>query len=469
MEGFLVLSYDDRSLETLYVRGKRVVFWGEAELPPKTSIRGIITRPKIFATTLRHLLSRANIKLPKDVVVAVPEAKVFIRIVEIPPVPLEKIEETVRWQAETLLSAPIDTLYFDAQFIAATPQKKYKILLTSCPREVINPLVEAINEAHLKLVGIDSHSGSMARLLAVRPHQPILIVNLESPAQANLVVAKNQVARLSTTFALTEDLMDLKAEIEDTIRFYLTRKEPTKKFETVYLIGAERPDEIREAVKTPGGPDVLAVTFSHFVGTKDPRLNRFTSLLGLTNFKPFEGVNLLPPEIKQKFLADSESKMINRLIFSWAGVLGISLLILTLGWLGMSFSLKNQRQQLVSLKSQPIAELEKIEKNIDYLNQKLKRMEPLLSKFLPSSINRSQTALSLLPPGMEITRLAFDENKKTLLLQGKTSERNQIIGLRESLLSTGIFQSVSLPLKNFESKTDISFELEAKIGTLAPQ
>ena len=112
-EDFFTLVYNNEEIKLLLKKGDNLLAFGKALLPPQTVSEGKINRPRVFARTLNELRKKTTPRaiVSNLVVAALPEEKVFIQVLELPKVPDEKILETIKWQAEKLLSFPLEVSF----------------------------------------------------------------------------------------------------------------------------------------------------------------------------------------------------------------------------------------------------------------------------------------------------------------------------------------------------------------------
>lgn len=459
-DNFFTLVYNDEKIRILYKKGGKLISYGEALLPPQTVNQGKITRPRVFAQTLNDLKRKA-IGRPitlNSLVAALPEEKVFIQVVEIPEVPEEKILETIKWQADKLISFPLENVYLDAAKIALK-EKKLKVLLTASPKEIVNSLVEAIRLAGLTLLSCDSRSGALARLISQTPHELSFIVDIVSEKQATLIIAKNSFARLSTVVDFGGDLKLLGEKIKETAKFYLSRKEPEKEITKLYLVGAEEATEYKGLAET-SNLKIKPVSFSQIFPQRPAHreLNQYIANFGLY-MNLDQGVNLLPEGVKKEISKQETIKEVSNLL-NWL-LLATSLLIFiaVLVWGGLTLA-QTKIAALVSSekKIQASPTLKTLENKVTTLNQRLSQMKGLQGK--TSTTNSLFEAIkTAMPLGGKITEAKYDITAKTLTIFGILPDRAKIVEYGEALSRVEGVKEVKVPLKNFEIATDILFEI----------
>lgn len=459
LKDFFTLSYDDKELKVLQIKKNRKVCFGRSSLRPGIIFNGKILRKEMFAENLKVLLGHARpLKINTSFVVsAIPESKVFIKILELPKIPLDKIEQAIIWQAESLLPVAPENVYLDWQKIAETKEGKLKILLTACPKEIIDSLTESLCLAGLVPVSIKPKSNALAGLFSRTPHKPILIVNIEKD-ETSLIVAKNNIARVSTSLATSADKKPLTDKIKETVDFYQIRKAERAVEEVVILgegVDAEYVKHLEAQIKMP----VRCGRYSDKTGMVPPKdESNFLVNLGLVS-NPSLGVNLLPANLQEEFfIKESNLELtITKRIFT----LAIFAVIFAMGiaWLLLLFD--GQRIRLV-LNSASLARIspniKEIENQITDLNKRLARIDQLENQ-------RSQYALvleklkNISQEGITILSFSREVGASQFKLTGVASAREQLLAYKVNLQQSGAFRNIIIPLKSLEHSDNVNFEI----------
>ena len=122
-----------------------------------------------LATTLRDMWKESD-GLPKRVRIGVANARIVVRILDLPPVEDEKaLAAAVRFHAEQELPIPLDQAVLDFQKIGLVegPEgPRLRCLVVVARRELVDGLLAAVRAAGLKAEGIDLSAFGMVRALA---------------------------------------------------------------------------------------------------------------------------------------------------------------------------------------------------------------------------------------------------------------------------------------------------------------
>jgi len=432
--------------------------YGEETLEPGTVVGGKIVQPEIFARHLTTVLDSAHggAIRSRRVIVAIPEEKVFIQIVTIPKVDSDKIADVIRWQSEKLISFAIDSVSMDFTVIE---EKKttMEVCITASPKDVVDSIIVALERVGCRVIALDTHSDALARLFAVKPHILSLLVSVE-PHKATLVIAKNNVARLATVIPFEGDARVLEEKIRETMQFYHERKESDKKIQEIILFG-----DIKSLI-TGGAPERLGVPmrwaqFNEFMkSAPSDLLNPYSINAGLGS-KHQSGINLLPYDIKKTIKKEDLYYFLNtniRAAVCICIICGITLGLFILWQKQTITSLSLQRTEQTSVPD--TADRVTLEKNVTLLNARLQTMKKVTLEASPSG-GYIEQIISRIPATGTLTSLEYIRSTQTIVIEGLVPDRTTLLALRSAIKEIKGVKTVSLPLTNYDSSTNIPFNM----------
>ncbi len=183
------LSISGRSMKFVHLKEKGTGFtlnsFGEYKFTKKGLMdRGVITSPKVLVTEIQKGLSKyADKNLPPHAVVSLPEEDIFIRIVQVPQMNTEELQEAIKWETEANIPVSIDNVYYDYHII---PTKKsthpghLDVLVTAIPKPVVDAYVEAIEGAGIQPIVLEPESMALARALVKGQEtaSPVLLLDI---------------------------------------------------------------------------------------------------------------------------------------------------------------------------------------------------------------------------------------------------------------------------------------------------
>ena len=139
-----------------------------APLAPNVVRDGEVTDVAAVSDTLREMWA-ANKGLPKDVRIGAANARIVMRVMDLPPLQGKKeLEVVVRHHAEQDLPIPLEqaTLDYRAVGTVDTPEgPRLRTVVVAARRDLIEALVTAVRAAGLKPAGIDLSAFAMIRAL----------------------------------------------------------------------------------------------------------------------------------------------------------------------------------------------------------------------------------------------------------------------------------------------------------------
>ena len=138
----------DTSIQVTVVRGDEVEKWVTAALEPNLVVNGIVMDTDSLATKLRDLFNDHAIKRD-NVVVGLSGIHGITRIMDLPNVPLNVLDEAIYHEAERDLPVAMDTIYLSWQVIKETYQDM-TIFFIAYARNALDPLMDTLRKAEIK-------------------------------------------------------------------------------------------------------------------------------------------------------------------------------------------------------------------------------------------------------------------------------------------------------------------------------
>lgn len=221
----------------------------------------------------------------KRVVCALPETKVFLRILNVPRMEEEEMGEAIKWEIEANIPLPIDQVYFDWKILeknfSGPDDKKVSVLVVAVAQKTVDQFLGVMEAAGLKVVGLDVESLSQARSLVdakMEKDKTNLLIDLgdrvagfiftlgETPCftsniplssqsitdaiASGLGISMEEAEKTKLNFGIgsfsepdmvfnaTRPVVDsLAAEIENSIDFYLTSLKYSQQIDKIIIFG----------------------------------------------------------------------------------------------------------------------------------------------------------------------------------------------------------------------------------------
>lgn len=146
----------------------RVLRHGIAPLDPGVFREGEVSDPEALASALKSLF--AEHKLSKDVRLGVANQRIAVRTLYLPLIEnAGELETAIRFQAQEHVPMPLDQAVLDWEVIGhrttENGEPRVEVVVVAARRDMINLLLEAVEKAGLRAVGIDLSAFGMIRAL----------------------------------------------------------------------------------------------------------------------------------------------------------------------------------------------------------------------------------------------------------------------------------------------------------------
>ncbi len=170
-----------------------VTYAALAPLDPGVVRDGEVTDATALTEALRTLFSEHK-DLDKRVRVGIANAKIVVRLIELPPISDPKqLESAVRFQAQDEIPMPLDAavLDFQALDIVETPAgPRQRVVIVAARRDMVERVLTAVRDAGLRPEGIDLAAFGMIRALQHMTTPDEVVVYLSIGGLTNLAVAQ---------------------------------------------------------------------------------------------------------------------------------------------------------------------------------------------------------------------------------------------------------------------------------------
>jgi type IV pilus assembly protein PilM len=150
--------------------------FGIVPLGPGVFREGEVTDPGALADALKQLFSKG--KLSKTVRVGLASQRVAVRTLRLPQInDGGELETAIRFQAQDHIPMPLENAVLDWQVVGHSTgengERQMDVVVVAARRELLGGLMDAINGAGLRPVGIDLSAFAMVRALARESHEPV--------------------------------------------------------------------------------------------------------------------------------------------------------------------------------------------------------------------------------------------------------------------------------------------------------
>ncbi|MBI2356201.1 MAG: pilus assembly protein PilM [Candidatus Doudnabacteria bacterium] len=150
-------------------------------LPPKIINNHLIASEQRLAESINYALSKAGKLDTKYVVASLPEARSFVRLLNMAKMSDSEIEGAIPWELEQDIPMPVDQVYLDWEVVSKSDDK-LAVLVAATQKDYVDSLIDTLKLARLKPVALELESQAVARCLIRRQDaaETVLILDIAS-------------------------------------------------------------------------------------------------------------------------------------------------------------------------------------------------------------------------------------------------------------------------------------------------
>jgi type IV pilus assembly protein PilM len=190
-----------------------VLSYGAIGLPSGAIVDGEIQRPEVVQQAIVDLLYRTGPKkiTSRDVICSLPETKEFLRILTLPRMKPEDVEEAIKWEIEANIPLTLDQVYYDWQILDerfVAEENKMSILVVVVERSVVDQFMNVLEGAGLNVVGLETESVAQARALLSEQdrNETTLIVDI-GDRRTSFLIAVGHVPCFTSSVPLSSQMI----------------------------------------------------------------------------------------------------------------------------------------------------------------------------------------------------------------------------------------------------------------------
>ena len=188
-------------------RGFHLSSFGNVKLEPGIIEGGEIKKEEQLVMAIQKALKQVQGKKihTRYVAATLPEEKAFVQVVQLPQMTRRDLESAIRFQAESYVPYPVDTVYIDFSVIA--PFRSYTdhldVLMASLPKNIVDSYVSVLEKAGLVPSVLEIDAIALARAVVEKEISPVplLIVHIGS-ARTKVSIFSGYSVRFTTSLAL---------------------------------------------------------------------------------------------------------------------------------------------------------------------------------------------------------------------------------------------------------------------------
>jgi type IV pilus assembly protein PilM len=130
--------------------------FGMKKIPPESIVDGALLNSRAIVDAIRELIDAHNIRR-RDVVTSVSGHSVIIKMIPLPVMSEEELEEAIQWEAEQYIPFDINDVNIDVQIVDPEPDEagQMEVMLVAAKKELINDYVAVVQESGMQPAIID--------------------------------------------------------------------------------------------------------------------------------------------------------------------------------------------------------------------------------------------------------------------------------------------------------------------------
>jgi type IV pilus assembly protein PilM len=163
---------------------------------------------KSLSDKVQNLVKTANIKT-KNTIVSLPESAIFSRMVTLPEMKMEELNEAIHWAVKPIVPIAIENLNISFLKIDETmrdDKKQVNWYVVAAPKDIIQKIKSIFDNAGFNLLAIETEALAATRSVYsnYEINGDILIVDIGSD-NTNLILARNNAVMFSQTLGTGSD------------------------------------------------------------------------------------------------------------------------------------------------------------------------------------------------------------------------------------------------------------------------
>lgn len=181
---------------------------------------------EVIAQTIRKLIEDARITT-KYVNIALPETRVYTKVIEMPALSDKELSSAIYYEAEQYISVPLETLTLEYRVLRRVQNNpKMNVLLVGAPTKLVEKYSTVLSGAGLTISSIETETLATIRALSV-VQLPVTLVLDIGAISTSLAIVKDGILLFTYTVAIGGAAMT--RAIATGFNFSVTQAEEYKK------------------------------------------------------------------------------------------------------------------------------------------------------------------------------------------------------------------------------------------------
>lgn len=202
------IDLSDRSVKLVQLQSGKLLSHCRRAIPDGAMVKGVIQDEKKVAEVLYAAFvdCRLGGTIKDAAVASIPETQSFLRVLQIPIMEEDEINEAVQWQVAQHIPFGLENVYIDWQYLSKKNDAKQgmmEVLVGAAQKKVVDPLYRALETLHVDIAACELESQAIVRALVsqqLKNQNGLLIVDLGNSA-TNVVIHDQGTIRFTASLS----------------------------------------------------------------------------------------------------------------------------------------------------------------------------------------------------------------------------------------------------------------------------
>ncbi len=463
------LLISEEKIQLLRIDKKKLAVTSLAEAKLNTGLvnSGEVVNQEQLAQAIISLFQSAKLT-DRFVVVGIPENKSYTKVLRLPKLKATELTEAVSWEAETYLPVAIDQVYMDWKLIEDPEKDDLNILLIAVPKDIIDGYTNALTLAGLIPIAYETTSLSLVRLVEDQNIRA-LIVDIRQ-RHAVLTLAKGKAIQASSIVAITsqdqsKETKNLIQTINKMLTFYEGKQDSIEKVKTIFISG----EGLTQALLTEIANETKREVKPCPIKVKNLPQNQLLNFAVVSSLAmkeiaspdDEETINLLPPNIQDKFDQTQKKKTSNFWLTITIIIVALSAAASIATFLYFHSLQASLLSQQTSIPPPPLETGEAV-KQTNSINRAAKTIIDVSQKrIFPQQ--RLTDIIPKVPSEIKVISIRIDEINGKLRIVGRAQKRGDLLKFRDDIETLEKVEQAILPLSSLQQAENIDFVLTASL------
>lgn len=450
-KNYFALAFSDQEIQLAQADKKgRIILASTLKLEPGIITRGRVKDPQKLTSLLGKFLNSQKIKT-KFVSVGLAEITSFSRVLTLPKLPLEELDDAVKWQSEPLLPMPLAKAYLDWMILEEAPTST-QILVMALPTQVVEEYAQILENLGYQLVAFEPTSLSLIRLLK-KGEKTCLAVEIKEKEAVLVICGPQGEIELSSTVLFKEsDSQDLFTTIKEALSFYQKKVGPEKGVAQIYLCGSGATQTVAQKIQKETGlkTELLPCQPANFATTVS------LAQKDIAAPRDEKTINLIPPRIQGVYDLAEKSHLLNNWLKFWLFSLFLLAFSFSVAAARVYFDLKKVEGEIIFFQAGITPEMKAIETQGRDLARKATQIVALADS-QTDLVDLLDVLQAATPENLYLNHYSINFETKELILNGLAQNRDQLLTFKQNLEKSGRFTQVRVPLSSLEKEENVTF------------